>query len=90
MRDEWRPIGTAPKGANGYCWMNLAWGPEGDKSTGVGMRWGDRFFAAGTFHCLGQEKRYEFREIEVKPTHWMPLSRAPEYEGDEDDCRTGA
>jgi hypothetical protein len=73
----WQPIETAPLGAKGYCWMNLAWGPEGDVSTGVGMRWGDRFFAAGSFYCLGQEKRYEFREIEVKPTHWMPLPAAP-------------
>lgn len=74
----WRPIETAPRSrADGYCWMHLAWGPEGDVSTGVGMRWGDRFFAAGTFHCLGQKKRYEFREIEVQPTHWMPLYAAP-------------
>jgi hypothetical protein len=76
-KDAWQPIETAPSGAKGYCWMNLAWGPEGDVSTGIGMRWGDRFFAAGSFYCLGHEKRYEFREIEVKPTHWMPLPEAP-------------
>jgi hypothetical protein len=57
--------------------MNLAWGPEGDVSTGLGMRWGDRYFAAGAFYCLGQERRYKFREIEVQPTHWMPLPAAP-------------
>jgi hypothetical protein len=73
----WQPIETAPTGATGYCWMNLAWGPADDVSTGVGMRWGDRFFAAGSFYCLGQEKRYEFREIEVQPTHWMPLPESP-------------
>ena len=75
---DWQPIDTAPKGAKGYCWMNLAWGSEGDQSTGIGMRWGDRFFVAATFHCLGQEKRFEFREIEVSPTHWMPLLPPPE------------
>lgn len=69
----WRPIETAPTGARGYTWMMLAWGSDDDKNTGAGMRCGDKFFAAGTFHCLGREKRFEFREIEVKPTHWMPM-----------------
>jgi hypothetical protein len=76
--EGWQPIETAPKGAKGYSWMNLAWGPEGDQSAGIGMRWGDRFFAVGTFYCLGQQKQYEFREIEVNPTHWMPLPDAPD------------
>jgi hypothetical protein len=75
--DGWQPIETAPRGAKGYCWMNLAWGPEGDLSTGVGMRWGDRFFAAASFYCLGREKKYEFREVEVRPSYWMPLLSAP-------------
>ncbi|GEM_PF-6723386 len=69
--DAWQPIETAPKGAHGYAWMMLMWGDEDDPNTGVGMRWGDRFFAAPTFYALGKEKQYEFREIEVFPTHWM-------------------
>lgn len=76
--DGWQPIETAPKGAKGYAWMMLAWGPEGDQSIGKGMRWGDRFFAAGDFYCLGQEKKFELREIEIHPTHWMPLAAPPE------------
>lgn len=73
----WRPIETAPKGARGYAWMMLAWGAEDDPHVAAGMRCGDKFFAAATFYCLGQEKQYEMREIEVHPTHWMPLPAAP-------------
>ena len=69
----WRPIETAPTGARGYAWMNLAWGPDEDKTTATGMRWGGSFFACTTFHALGQEKAFWFREVEVKPTHWAPL-----------------
>ena len=74
---EWQPIETAPKGAKGYAWMMLAWGPEDDPNAGAGMRCGDKFFAAATFYCLGQKKQYEMREIEVHPTHWMPRPEAP-------------
>lgn len=80
----WQPIETAPRGANGYTWMDLAWGPEGDQSCGTGMRWGDRFFAAGVFHCLGQEKRYEIREVEVQPTHWRLGPGVPGYAEESD------
>lgn len=75
---QWMPIETAPTGATGYAWMMLAWGPEQDKSTGVGMRDGEKFYASATFYCLGRDKQYEFREIEVRPTHWMPLPAAPQ------------
>ena len=81
--NEWQPIETAPKGANGYAWMLLAWGPEHDQSTGTGMRDGEEFYAAETFYCLTQIKRFEFREIKVKPTHWMPLPKPPVAEGEE-------
>lgn len=80
----WQPIETAPRGAKGYTWMDLAWGPEGDQSCGTGMRWGDRFFAAGVFHCLGQEKRYEIREVEVQPTHWRLGPGVPGYAEESD------
>ncbi|MGU2415258.1 hypothetical protein [Burkholderia cenocepacia] len=82
---DWQPIETAPRGKKGWAWMNLAWGPEGDQSTGLGMRWGDRFFAAGVYYCLGQEKQYEIREVEVQPTHWMPTLGVP-GDVDEDDA----
>lgn len=81
---DWQPIETAPCGKKGWTWMNLAWGPEGDQSTGLGMRWGDRFFAAGVFYCLGQEKQYEIREVEVQPTRWMPTLSVPADVKEED------
>lgn len=62
-----------------------------NKLSGVASRWarsgaetlrrghaGRLADADGTFYCLGQEKQYEFREIEVNPTHWMPLPAAPQ------------
>lgn len=52
-------------------------GPEDDQTTGTGMRIGDQYFAAGSFFCHGGDKPFEFREIEVSPTHWMPLPAAP-------------
>lgn len=78
--DGWQPIETAPKGARGYAWMMLAWGAEDDPYVAAGMRCGDKFFAATTFYCLGQEKQYEMREIEVHPTHWMPIPAPPKPE----------
>lgn len=75
---EWQPIETAPKGANGYAWMFLAWGPEEDKSTGKGMWCVDRFIACATFHAMGKTPAFEFRQIEVSPTHWMPLPEPPQ------------
>ncbi len=74
---RWQPIETAPTGVKGYAWMMLAWGPEDDQNTGAGMRCGEKFFAAATFYRLGQEKQYEMREIEVRPTHWAPMLPAP-------------
>lgn len=73
---RWQPIATAPTGAKGYAFMRLAWGDDEDKHTGDGIRCGDRFFAAGVFYTLSPEdgRRYRFRETEVTPTHWMPLT----------------
>lgn len=75
--NEWMPIETAPKGANGYAWMLLAWGPEDDKSVSKGMWCVDRFIAYGTFYAIGKTPAFECRQIEVKPTHWMPLPEPP-------------
>jgi hypothetical protein len=74
---QWQPIETAPRGERGYAWMQLAWGPEGDQSTGSGMRFGDVFFAVATFYQLGQDQQFAMRVIEVEPTHWMPLPPPP-------------
>lgn len=81
--DGWQPIETAPtvKGECFFCM--LAWGPDGDQSVGEGMRWNGRWFATGTFYAMGKERKYEFREIEVKPTHWMRGPAAPQQEGSE-------
>lgn len=77
--NEWQPIETAPKGARGIAWMMLAYGPEGDQSVSVGLRFNDQFFAAGTFYNGGpfDGRQFNFREHEVAPTHWMPLHAAP-------------
>lgn len=76
---QWQPIETAPitKNPDGLIWLMLAFGPEGDQSIGHGFRWRDKWFAAATFYCLGQDRKYELREIEVQPTHWMPLPAPP-------------
>lgn len=77
---QWQPIETAPLGAKGVSWMMLAYGPKGDQSVSEGMRWGDKFFASGTFHkpCEFGDRPFRFKEIEVFPTHWMPLPSVPE------------
>ncbi|MFL7901507.1 DUF551 domain-containing protein [Azospirillum argentinense] len=75
--EGWQPIDTAPKGAKGYAWMQLAWGPDEDKATGDGMYANGKFYAVATFYCAGQSRQYQMREIEVSPTHWMPLPSAP-------------
>ena len=76
----WQPIETAPRGANGIAFMQLAWGPGDDQTTGNGMRYGDKFFAAAIFYQAGQDRKYGFREIEVNPTHWKAKDVTPEEE----------
>ncbi|KRG49312.1 DUF551 domain-containing protein [Stenotrophomonas beteli] len=80
LTPQWQPIETAPvgKNADGVTWLFLAWGPEGDQSVGEGFRWRDKWFAGATFYCAGQERKYEIRETEISPTHWMPLPSVPE------------
>jgi len=76
---EWQPIETAPVGLNpaGAFWCLLAYGPADDQSISHGFRWHGKWYAAGTFYRLGQERLYELREVEVHPTHWMPMPELP-------------
>lgn len=76
---EWQPIETAPTGNNpdGAIFLMLAWGSDGDKSTGIGMRWRDKWFSAAVFFCLNQDRKYEFRETEIQPTHWRTIPPLP-------------
>jgi hypothetical protein len=75
---EWQPIETAPEVKGDCFWCRLAWGPEDDQSSGDGFRWGGKWFAAGCFYRAGQDRKFEWREIEVTPTHWMPKPELPE------------
>jgi len=78
---KWQPIETAPSGVardgkKPMAWMLLAWPDgEGGYNSGSGMRAGDQFFAAATFYTGGpfDGKQFTMREIEVSPTHWMPM-----------------
>lgn len=78
-RSQWQPIETAPTGAKGVAWMMLAYGPEGDQTTGMGMRFHDKFYAASTFYVGGHSdgRQFKFQEHEVHPTHWMPEPNVP-------------
>ncbi len=73
----WQPIETAPTGKKGIAFMRLAWGHDSDKRIGDGVRIGDTFYASGVFFCAGGVKPIEIREVQVNPTHWMPLPAAP-------------
>jgi hypothetical protein len=74
----WQPIETAPKGARGYAWMMLCWGREDGLATGTGFHAEGRFFAAATFFKPSGFPAFEHRQIEVFPTHWMPIPQPPE------------
>ncbi|MGQ8632313.1 hypothetical protein ACUTJJ_12630 [Agrobacterium sp. DKPNP3] len=76
---RWQDISTAPKVKENYFFCRLAWGPENDRSTGDEFRWNGRWFAVGTFYKGKRfdECQYEMRQIEVQPSHWMPLAAAP-------------
>ncbi|AZS78811.1 hypothetical protein ELS24_10365 [Achromobacter spanius] len=80
MNTEWKPIASAPENEGRPLFCELCWGPEGDQSVGTGFRHNEKWYAAGLFYCLGQEKRYELREVEVQPTHWKPQSDLPDEE----------
>lgn len=93
-KNEWKPIDSAPDNEGRPLFCELCWGPEGDQSVGSGFRLDGKWYAAGVFYCLGQEKRFEIREVEVQPTHWRPRpdlpdeeSHAPSAPGDAQDER---
>jgi hypothetical protein len=84
-RDGWLPIESAPEVKGKFFFCRLAWGPDGDKSTSDGFRWNGRWFAAGIFYAIGQDRRYGLREIEVKPSHYMELHAPPIAAAQEED-----
>jgi len=64
---EWQPIETAPKDGRGIL---LFYYPKQGMAFAF---WADEaWFECSP--CLGIEKVFD----EVKPTHWMPLTPAPE------------
>lgn len=79
----WRTMESAPKGVGGYNWMLLLHGDRDDPTMSVGMRYGDRYFAASTFYVGGpaNQRQYAFREVEIVPFGWMPLPAAPTAQG---------
>lgn len=76
---EWQDISTAPNCVGAYLFCRLAWRNGNDICTGDGFRWGDKWFATGTFYKGGRfdECQYEMRQIEVMPTHWMESTQSP-------------
>lgn len=76
----WQTIDKAPEVEGKYFFCYLAWGPEGDRSTGKGFRWNGRWFVAALFHKHARydECQFEARQIEVTPSHFMELPGAPE------------
>lgn len=77
MNQQWKPIESVPDNNGRPMFCLLAFGPEGDQSVGQGFRVNGKWYVGATFYCLGQEKRYEIREIEVQPTHWQPRPAVP-------------
>lgn len=78
----WKPIESVPENEGRPIFCLLAFGPEGDQSVGKGFRVNGKWYVGATFYCLGQEKSYEIREIEVQPTHWRSIPNLPGEESD--------
>jgi len=78
--EGWQTIETAPKSDGKYFFCDLAWGPEEDKTTARGFRWNEKWFACPVFYrsASSVECQVEMRQIEVIPTHWIPLPPAPQ------------
>jgi hypothetical protein len=82
---NWQPIETAPfNEKSDYFFCLIAWGPDADKSTGDGMRYKDKWYAAGLFYrsMSRDERQYSFRDHEVTPSHWMPR---PKFENQQEE-----
>lgn len=74
----WMPIELAPEVKGDYMFCLAAWGPEEDQSVGAAFRWNGRWFAAGCFHQTTSDRRFAWRELEIYPTHCMPMPNPPE------------
>lgn len=76
----WQPIETAPASKGDYFFARIAWGPEDDICTGDGFRWRGRWFVSAFFHKPGggyDACQYEYRQIEVTPSHWCHKPAPP-------------
>lgn len=77
---EWQPIETFPSNAKSdYSFALVAWGPDGDKSTGFAVRYKNEWFAGALFYCGGpyDQRQYEYRETKINPSHWMTEPDVP-------------
>lgn len=74
---EWQSIETAPKGVNDICFMRLAWPNGNEWSTADGLYYHGKFYAASAFYNINSDRKYQFREHEVNPTHWMDNPEPP-------------
>ena len=76
----WKPIETAPLAVTDYLFCELTWGPEDDACTGQGFRFQGKWYAAAIYHVLRSDRftpRFEYRMVEVTPTHWRPGFSTP-------------
>jgi hypothetical protein len=78
---NWLPIETAPGGE--YFFATIAWGLPGQQCTGDAMRYKDKWIAAAVFYKGGprDSRQFEYREVEVEPTHWSPAALPPHHRG---------
>lgn len=77
---EWKPIETCPPNEKSdYSFYFVAWGPDGDKSTGPAMRYKNEWFAGALFYCGGpyNGRQYRYEETKIRPTHWMEVNIDP-------------
>lgn len=77
---QWMPIDTAPQDTKSdYFFALIVYGPNGDQSTGHGMRYKGEWFAASVFYKGGPSdgRQLVMREHKVSPTHWAPALQLP-------------
>lgn len=89
VADGWAPIEQLPvNDKSNYDFCLIAWGPDDVKNTGLGMRFGDEWFASAIFYngATHSKRQLVIREVRVQPTHYMPFpafSDMPNAEAEE-------